>query len=64
MPKARRPVESLSGQLLVAMPQMADARFERSVIYLCAHSAQGALGLVINRPLRKLTFPDLLEQLD
>lgn len=64
MPKARRPLESLSGQLLVAMPQMADARFERSVIYLCAHSAQGALGLVINRPLRKLTFPDLLEQLD
>ena len=64
MPRGRKAVASLAGQLLVAMPQMGDPRFERSVIYLCAHSAEGALGLVINRPFRKLTFPDLLEQLD
>ena len=64
MPKGKTPADSLAGQLLVAMPQMADARFERSVIYLCAHSAEGALGLVINRPFRKLNFADLLEQLE
>ena len=64
MPKGKTPADSLAGQLLVAMPQMADARFERSVIYLCAHSAEGALGLVINRPFRKLSFADLLEQLE
>lgn len=63
-PKGKKAVESLAGQLLVAMPQMADPRFERSVVYLCAHSAEGALGLVINRAFPKLTFPDLLEQLD
>lgn len=55
---------SLTGQLLVAMPQMRDSRFERSVIYLCAHSRDGALGLVVNRPFKKLTFPALLDQLD
>ena len=64
MPKDRKTGESLAGQLLVAMPQMADPRFERSVVYLCAHSAEGALGLVINRAFTKLTFPDLLDQLD
>jgi putative transcriptional regulator len=54
---------SLTGQLLVAMPQMADPRFERTVIYLCAHSAEGAMGLVVNRLIESLTFPNLLEQL-
>ena len=39
----------LTGQLLVAMPQMRDPRFARSVIYMCAHSADGAMGLVVNR---------------
>ena len=53
----------LSGQLLVAMPGMLDPRFEKSVIYMCAHSSEGAMGLVINRALESLTFPDLLEQL-
>ncbi len=53
----------LEGQLLIAMPQMADPRFERSVIYLCAHSAAGAMGLVLNRALEHITFPDLLDQL-
>ena len=54
----------LVGQLLVAMPQMRDTRFARSVIYLCAHSAEGAMGLVVNKLFGSLTFPDLLEQLN
>ncbi|WP_374310028.1 YqgE/AlgH family protein [Methylocella sp.] len=54
----------LDGQLLVAMPGMADNRFARSVIYLCAHSEEGAMGIVVNRPARKVTFSDLLVQLD
>jgi putative transcriptional regulator len=53
----------LEGQLLIAMPQMSDPRFERSVIYLCAHSAAGAMGLVVNRAIDHITFPDLLQQL-
>ncbi len=53
----------LSGQLLVAMPGLRDPRFARTVIYMCAHSADGAMGLVLNRALESLTFPDLLEQL-
>jgi len=53
----------LTGQLLVAMPQMGDPRFERSVIYLCAHTAEGAMGLVVNRALEDIRLPDLLRQL-
>ena len=53
----------LSGQILVAMPGLTDPRFARTVIYMCAHSADGAMGLVLNRALESLTFPDLLEQL-
>ncbi len=54
----------LSGQLLIAMPQMLDPRFQRTVIYMCAHSAEGAMGLVINKPMESLSFPDLLQQLE
>ena len=54
----------LTGQLLIAMPQMSDPRFARSVIYMCAHSAEGAMGLVVNRALGSITFPDLLAQLN
>jgi len=54
----------LAGQLLIAMPQMQDPRFARSVVYLCAHSAEGAMGIMINRPFEGLSFPELLEQLD
>lgn len=53
----------LEGQLLVAMPGMSDPRFERSVIYLCAHNAEGAMGIVINQLVESLSFPDLLQQL-
>lgn len=53
----------LSGQLLIAMPTLQDPRFARSVICLCAHSPQGAMGLVINRPIERLSFDSLLRQL-
>ena len=53
----------LSGQLLVAMPAMGDPRFDRSVIYMCAHSEDGAMGLIVNQPLDDLDFPEILEQL-
>lgn len=52
------------GDLLLAMPGMSDPRFERAVVYLCSHSDEGAMGLVINHPLSALTFQELLEQLD
>lgn len=53
----------LTGQLIVAMPTMLDTRFDRTVIYLCSHTADGAMGLVVNRLFDALTFPDLLERL-
>src|ERR1700755_476845 len=52
-----------TGQLLIAMPSMADPRFQQSVIYICAHTPEGAMGLVLNRPIVKSTFDDLLKQL-
>jgi putative transcriptional regulator len=54
----------LDGQLLVAMPAMADPRFSRSVIYLCAHSADGAMGIIINQHAPHISFCELLEQLN
>ncbi len=56
-------VTSLAGQLLIAMPQMQDHRFVRSVIYLCAHNEEGAMGLVINKLVDTITLADLLEKL-
>ena len=53
----------LTGQLLIAMPTMADPRFAQAVIYVCAHTAQGAMGLILNRPLAEPSFDDLLRQL-
>ena len=50
----------LTGQLLVAMPQMLDERFSTSVIYLCAHTEDGAMGLVVNKLLENVDLPDLL----
>jgi putative transcriptional regulator len=54
----------LDGQLLIAMPSMADPRFHRTVIYVCAHSTEGAMGLVINQRAPHITLPKLLEQLE
>lgn len=64
-PKRRRKGESsfLDGQLLVAMPRMSDRRFARSVIYMCAHSEEGAMGLIVNQRANHITGPDLLERL-
>lgn len=53
----------LTGQLLIAMPQMTDPRFGHAVIYVCAHNADGAMGLLLNKGIEKPTFPDLLKQL-
>ena len=53
----------LDGQLLVAMPIMTDKRFARSVIYMCAHSAEGAMGLIINQRAPHINFRELLDQL-
>ena len=60
-----RPDEGyLDGQMLIAMPVMGDPRFERSVIYMCAHSSEGAMGIMVNRPAGSLDFPELLAQLN
>lgn len=55
---------SLVGQLLVAMPGMPDPRFAKSVIYICAHNEEGAMGLVVNQPMDGIDFSGLLDQLD
>jgi putative transcriptional regulator len=53
----------LTGKMLISTPAMGDPRFERSLIYLCAHSAEGAFGLVVNRPVPNLRVSEVLEQL-
>jgi putative transcriptional regulator len=54
----------LDGQMLIAMPAMGDERFSRAVIYLCAHSSEGAMGIIVNQPAPNINFPDLLVQLE
>ena len=54
----------LDGQMLIATPTMQDERFARSLIYLCAHSPEGAMGIVVNQPAANIKFPDLLVQLN
>ena len=53
----------LSGKLLIAMPGVGDPRFEHSVVFLCAHSDDGAMGLIVNKPARDLSFDKLADQL-
>ena len=61
---AREP-DSLAGQILIAMPGMEDRRFARSLVYLCAHSSEGAMGIILNQPSANAgSFADLLVQLD
>ena len=55
---------SLTGHLLIAMPGLPDPEFARSVIYLCAHSEDGAMGIIVNRPIESPSFADLLGQLE
>jgi len=54
----------LDGQMLIAMPSMGDERFSRSLIYVCAHSSEGAMGIIVNQPAPNINFPDLLVQLE
>ena len=62
-PSPPTPEGFLTGQILIAMPAMADPRFSQCVIYMCAHTPEGAMGLVLNRPVVRPTFADLLKQL-
>ena len=61
-PKGRRGF--LDGQMLIAMPSMRDERFARTLIYVCAHSSEGAMGIVVNQLAADINFPDLLVKLD
>ncbi len=54
----------LEGKLLIAMPGMPDPRFEKTVIYMCAHSGEGAMGIIINKPVEGLHFPELMKKLE
>lgn len=54
---------SLQGRFLIAMPGMEDSRFAQSVIYMCSHSDEGAMGLIVNKLASHISFPDLLSQL-
>jgi putative transcriptional regulator len=54
----------LDGQMLIAMPSMPDERFARTLIYVCAHSSEGAMGIVVNQRASNINFPDLLVQLE
>lgn len=54
----------LTGKLLIAMPGMGDPRFDHSIVYLCAHSEDGAMGLIVNKRAADVTMFDLMEQLD
>ena len=54
----------LDGQMLIAMPSMRDERFSRSLIYVCAHSSEGAMGIIVNQLAANVNFPDLLVQLE
>jgi putative transcriptional regulator len=53
----------LSGRLLIAMPGIGDPRFERAVVFLCAHDAEHAIGLAVNRPVDGLTLDDLFQRI-
>lgn len=55
---------SLQGKMLIAMPEMGDPRFDRAVIVMLEHGSEGAMGIVVNKPLDAIDFPELLEQLD
>ncbi|WP_425043718.1 YqgE/AlgH family protein [Primorskyibacter sp. S87] len=54
----------LTGKLLIAMPGMGDPRFEHSVVFMCSHGEDGAMGLIINKPVPQLSLSDLFSQLE
>ncbi|MEO1239772.1 MAG: YqgE/AlgH family protein [Pseudomonadota bacterium] len=55
--------QSLTGKFLIAMPGMGDRRFEHGLVYLCSHSADGAMGLIVNKPAEDVSTDDVLEKL-
>ena len=57
------PASSLEGQFLIAMPSLRDGPFARSVVYVCAHREDGAMGLIINQRADEIDFAELLTQL-
>ncbi len=57
-------MDSLVGKALVAMPEIGDPRFSSAVILMCAHNADFAMGLTLNKPIQELTLPNFLDQLD
>jgi putative transcriptional regulator len=61
--KAAARGDSLEGQMLIAMPTMTDKWFSRSVVYICAHSPKGAMGLIVNQRAKNISFTDLLSHL-
>ncbi|MGD0192408.1 MAG: YqgE/AlgH family protein [Rhizomicrobium sp.] len=67
MKKDPRSIEGdnfLEGKILIAMPGMPDPRFEKSVIFMCAHSAEGAMGIIVNKPVPGLSFHELMNKLE
>ena len=50
---------NLTGQLLISMPSLEDERFFKTVIYMCAHSKEGAMGIIINKKIDYDLYPDL-----
>ena len=54
---------NLTGKLLISMPSLEDERFYKTVIYICAHSSEGTMGIIINKKIDYDLYPDLLEQL-
>src|SRR4051812_38215969 len=63
-PKAISGENFLEGKLLIALPGMSDPRFEKSLIYMCAHSTTGAMGIIVNKPIEGLDFQELLRRLE
>lgn len=57
------PDSDLTGKILIAMPDMGDPRFRRSVVLVCAHSDDGAMGIVLNQPMKNMQFAKLLDLL-
>ncbi|MDP2124562.1 MAG: YqgE/AlgH family protein [Parvibaculum sp.] len=53
----------LEGKMLIAMPSIGDVRFARTLIYMCVHNPDGAMGIVVNKPAPDITFADLLDRL-
>ena len=64
MLKYKKDNKYLKGDILIAMPNMPDPRFAQTVIYVCAHNEEGAMGLVVNKPLGLPAYVSLLEQLE